>query len=105
MPDPRKIVLHSVAGYRPPELASLVAVWIKEGVRYVGVVGVDAPRIEDAIDELCIGDGAEPYFMLTASHDVEETVEDAVFLAGNFLTMSEQGPLKWLCSDCYPHSK
>ena len=76
----RKIVLHSLQGYRP-ELEALVGGWIREGVKYVGVVGVDAARIEDAIDDLCVGDGSTPYFMLTASHGPDETLDDAVFLA------------------------
>ncbi|MGO4551875.1 hypothetical protein AB4059_12315 [Lysobacter sp. 2RAF19] len=80
MTSPRKIVLHSTLGYRP-ELNTLIASWIREGVKYVGVVGVEAARIEDAIDDLCIGDGATPYFMLTASHGADETLDDAVFLA------------------------
>ena len=80
MSAPRKIVLHSLRGYQA-DLESLVASWIDDGVKYVGVVGVDAVRIEDAIDELCVGDGSAPYFMLTASHGPEETLEDAVLLA------------------------
>ncbi|MCW4456373.1 hypothetical protein OK348_16455 [Flavobacterium sp. MXW15] len=80
MTAPRKIVLHSLHGYRP-ELDSLVAGWIEEGVKYVGVVGVDAAWIEDAIDSMCVGDGSAPYFMLTASHGPDETLADAVFLA------------------------
>jgi hypothetical protein len=59
----------------------LVRAWIRDGVEYVGVVGVDAARIEDAIDELCVSDGAEPYFMLTASHGPDESLDDALFLA------------------------
>ncbi|WP_331713449.1 hypothetical protein [Noviluteimonas gilva] len=77
---PRKIVLHSIHGYRP-ELEVLVAGWMREGVKYVGVVGLDASRIEDAIDDICTGDGADPYFMVTAWHDGDETLADAVFLA------------------------
>ena len=80
MAVPRKIVLHSLSGYRT-ELELLVSDWVSEGDKYVGVAGVDAARIEDAIDEFCIGDGAAPYFMLTASHGPDETVDDAVFLA------------------------
>jgi hypothetical protein len=80
MTAPRKIVLHSLHGYRPA-LSSLVNEWIQEGVQYVGVVGVDASRIEEIIDELCVGDGSAPYFMLTASHGPDEQLEDAVFLA------------------------
>jgi hypothetical protein len=76
----RKIVLHSLRGYRP-ELEALVANWILDGVKYVGVVGIEAARIEEAIDDLCVGDGSTPYFMLTASHGADESVDDAVFLA------------------------
>ena len=80
MADRRKIVLHSLQGYRP-ELDGIVAQWMQENVGYVGIVGADAARIEDAIDELCIGDGSHPYFMLTASHGADESLQDAVFLA------------------------
>ncbi|NKF21730.1 hypothetical protein [Solimonas marina] len=76
----RKIVLHSLQGYRP-ELERLVTQWMQEWVGYVGVVGVDAARIEEVIDELCVGDGSNPYFMLTASHGADESLQDAVFLA------------------------
>jgi hypothetical protein len=76
-----KLVLHSTAGYRP-ELDRLVADWVKRGVKYVGIYGVDASRVEDIIDELCVGNGSEPYFMLTASHPPSEGREDALALAG-----------------------
>lgn len=79
----RKIVLHSLHGYRP-ELDAIVAQWIRERVGYVGIVGVDASRIEDVMDDLCVGDGSSPYFMLTASHGPDETVQDAIFLAEQF---------------------
>jgi hypothetical protein len=49
VPALRKIVLHSLGGYRP-ELDALVAGWIADGVKYVGVVGVDASLIEDIVD-------------------------------------------------------
>lgn len=80
MASSRKIVLHSLHGYRP-ELDAIVAQWIQEQISYVGVVGIDASRIEDAIDGLCVGDGSNPYFMLTASHGPDETLQDAIFLA------------------------
>jgi hypothetical protein len=76
----RKIVLHSLHGYRP-ELDAVVTQWIQERVGYVGVVGVDASRIEDIIDDLCVGDGSNSYFMLTASHGPDETLQDAISLA------------------------
>jgi hypothetical protein len=75
-----KIVLRSAAGYRP-ELDELVAAWMSRGVRYVGVVGVDSSRLDDIIDELCVGDGSRPYEMLTAFHGPEESLQDALALA------------------------
>lgn len=59
----------------------MVQEWIQGGVKYVGVVGVDAARIEDAIDDVCIGDGSDSYFMLTAAHGPDETLEDAILMA------------------------
>jgi len=64
----------------------------RNGVNYVGVVGVGAARLEDIVDELCIGDGAEPYFMLTASH-VGKFLGDALALA-NVLTDEYPGPVQ-----------
>ena len=81
MATARKIVLHSLHGYRP-ELDAIVAQWIREQVKYVGVVGVDASRIEDIIDELCIGDGSSPYFMVTAFHDQSESVHTSSAVRG-----------------------
>jgi hypothetical protein len=75
-----KIVLHSTSGLRPG-LDVLVAEWMREGVRYVGVVGLDAEDIVEAIDWFCIGDGSNPYDMLTASHTDPETMDDAIALA------------------------
>ena len=80
MPTARKIVLHSKSGLRPG-LDLLVAEWIHDGVQYVGVVGVDAEDIVEAIDWFCIGDGTNPYEMLTASHAFPETMDDAIALA------------------------
>ena len=80
LPPPKKIVLHCPRGYRV-ELDALVAAWIEEGVNYVGVVGVDASKVEDIIDELCVGDGSSAYEMLTAAHEPNETLEDALRLA------------------------
>ena len=75
-----KIVLHSKSGLRPG-LDALVAEWMSQGVRYVGVVGVDAEDIEEAINWFCIGDGSNPYDMLTSSHVYPETMDDAMALA------------------------
>ena len=80
MATARKIVLHSKSGLRPG-LDELVAEWIREGVQYVGVVGVDAADLAEAIDWFCIGDGSNPYDMLTAAHEDPETMDDAMALA------------------------
>jgi hypothetical protein len=84
----RRIVLHSLSGYRP-ELDALVQRWMEQGVKYVGVVGVDASRIEDAIDDLCIGNGERPYFMVTAAHDADESLADALMLARHMTEICE----------------
>ena len=76
----RKIVLHSTSGLRSG-LDELVREWILGGVEYVGVVGLDAAKIEDAIDEICESQEPEPYFMVTVAHDSSESLEDALFLA------------------------
>lgn len=80
MPKTDRILLRCSRGYKL-ELDGLVAAWIQEGVKYVGVLGVDASKIEDIIDELCVGDGSNPYPMLTASHAPQETIDDAMSLA------------------------
>jgi hypothetical protein len=87
MAVPGKIVLHSVSASRSA-LPDLVAAWISQGVGYVGIIGEDAAELEDEIDSLCIGEGSEPYFMLTAAHGTNETLEDAVALAEQVSTVA-----------------
>jgi hypothetical protein len=93
MADPRKIVLVSTQGYRR-ELDTLVAGWIEVGVKYLGVVGVDSSNLENVIDDLCIGVGTDPYFMLTASHGDDETVGDAISLAKQLTEGVGNGPVE-----------
>ena len=78
MPFNTKVVLHSLSGYRT-ELDDLVRQFIEEKVRFIGVVGVDSSLIEDIIDELCVGDGSDPYFMLTSNHEAETLAEAIKF--------------------------
>jgi hypothetical protein len=57
------------------------------------VVRGDCQRIEDIIDDLCVGDGSDPYFMITTSHP-DETLEevmvfDEVFSEDKFGTKVE----------------
>ena len=87
----KKVVLHCPQGLHR-SIDSLVNEFIKSGVTYVGVVGKDASRIEDIIDEICVGDGSNDYFMLTASHE-NETLQDALELAEH-LTGEYAGPVQ-----------
>ncbi len=84
-------MLHSLSGYRP-ELDDLVRSWIESGITFVGVVGQDAAQLEDAIDELCLGDGSSPYFMLTSSHS-DESLQDAIEFA-ELLSDEFSGPVR-----------
>ena len=54
-----KIVLHVPNGYKP-ELDLLVAEFIKDQVKFVGVVGPNCSKVEDIIDELCVGGRFKP---------------------------------------------
>jgi len=79
-PPARKIVIQSPSGLRP-ELDALIEAWIVSGVKYVGVVGVDASMVEDAIGYSCIS-RTPPAFIFAAVHGSDETLDDAVALAG-----------------------
>lgn len=70
----KKIVLHSRAGYRP-EMDALIEQFIRDGVKFVGVVGEDCVKIEDIIDEIVVGDGSKDEFILTSSHPGESLEE------------------------------
>jgi hypothetical protein len=74
-----KIVLHSKSGYRP-EIDALIESFIRDGVKFVGVVGDDCEKIEDIIDEIVVGDGNNENFILTSSHP-GESLEEAIEFA------------------------
>ena len=82
MPFCPKIVLHSKQSYQP-DLDTLIGQFIKDQVHLVYVVGGDCQRIEDIIDDLCVGDGSDPYFMITTSHP-DETLEEVMEFAELF---------------------
>lgn len=80
-----KVVVHSRGGDRAA-LAHWVEQWLRDGVSYVGVVGTDASALQDVVDwtciELSLRDGREPgYDILTASHQADESLDDAIELA------------------------
>jgi hypothetical protein len=73
-------VLHCTNGV-PRGLPELVEEFIRDGVKYVGVVGKDAGLTEDIIDEHVVGDGRdESRYILTASYE-RESLEYALEFA------------------------
>lgn len=88
MPYPRKIVLHCPQGY-DPHLDALVEEFIRDGVRFVAVVGTDCERVEDMIDELVVGDGSRDSDLLTSSHPGESL--DAAVAFAKSLTLEFAG--------------
>ena len=82
MPYLSKIVLHCPNG-EPSGLDALVEAFLKDGVIFVGVVGKDASRIEDIIDEIVVGDGSDEsrFTKITTSFHEHETVEDVLEFA------------------------
>jgi hypothetical protein len=82
----KKIVLHTPNGY-DVALDHLVEKFMEDRVIFVGVVGHECSKIEEIIDEICVGNGSNPYDMLTSSHpneSVNEAVDFARSLTGNF---------------------
>ena len=82
-----RIVLHCPAGYKM-RLDALVEDFIRDGVRFVGIVGEDCSRVEDTIDELVVGNGDREYDLLTSSHP-NESVEEVVAFARS-LSLDDQ---------------
>lgn len=58
----------------------LIESLIRDGVKFVGVVGKDCEKIEDLIDEIVVGDGNNVNFVLTSSHP-GESLEEAIEFA------------------------
>jgi hypothetical protein len=80
VPYASRIVLHSLSG-APEGIESLVESFLKDGVKFVGVVGKNAGHIEELVDEVVLGDGTDDSrFLLTASHE-GESLNDAVEFA------------------------
>ena len=83
----KKIVLNCRSELRP-NLEELVETFIRDGVKFLAVVGVDASRVEDIIDEIVVGDGTNTErFILTSSHEnasLNEALEFARSLTGEY---------------------
>ena len=91
MPYLPKIVLYCPAGLHGG-LEPLVQAFIQDGVTFIAVAGKDASLIEDIIDEVCVGDGAQPYSMLTSSHPGESLA--AVVEFARSLDLEFVGPVE-----------
>lgn len=77
-----KIFLHLLSTKRLG-LGALIEDFMRDGVRYVGVVGPECAFVEDVVDWICLGPchgTREPYDMVTAWHD-DETLEEAIEFA------------------------
>lgn len=87
MPFGKKIILHVRSG-TVPSVDDLVEQFIRDGVRFVAVVGQDCARLEDMIDAAVVGDGSDSSrFILTSSHPgetLDEAVEFARCLSGEY---------------------
>ncbi len=63
----------------PANREPLVQALMGDGVTFVTVAGQDTSLIEDIIDEACVGDGTQPYSMLTPSHPGKSLAEVIAF--------------------------
>jgi hypothetical protein len=83
----KKIVLNCRSQSRAG-LDDLVESFIRDGVKFVGVVGVDASHVEDIIDEIVVGNGSDTdRFILTSSHEngsLQDALEFARGLTGAY---------------------
>ena len=86
-----KVVLHCPGGLHGG-LVDLVQAFIRDGVTFVAVAGKDTDLIEDIIDEVCVGDGTQPYSMLTTSHPGESLAAVAEFAQS--LSLEFVGPVQ-----------
>lgn len=91
MPHLAKVVLNCQTGMHDG-LETLIQSFIRDGVTFVAVTGKDASLIEDVIDELCVGDGSEPYSMLTSSHP-DDSLATVVAFAES-LDLEFSGPVE-----------
>jgi hypothetical protein len=90
VPYAPRIVLHSLTG-APKGIDALVESFLRDGVKFVGVVGRNASRIEDMVDEAVVGDGSDDSrFLLTSSHE-DETLDEAVEFARSLSSEYGQG--------------
>jgi hypothetical protein len=70
----RKVIL-SLSSDIAERLPALVEQWVRDRIAWVAVVGHDCSAVENRIDALLVGDGADrARFMMTTAHP-DETIE------------------------------
>lgn len=74
----------------PNLLDPFVEACLRDGVKLIAVVGEEASRIEDIIDEIVVGDGSDPSRFITTTFHTDETVEEVL----DFVRSWERGQ-KW----------
>jgi hypothetical protein len=89
-----KIILHAPP-WHSPKLESFVEKCIQDKVVLVCVIGDDCARVEDVIDELVVGDGANPTrFLHTTSHPHESISEVRKFAEAWTLDANPTSPVQ-----------
>jgi light-regulated signal transduction histidine kinase (bacteriophytochrome) len=81
MPYAAKIILHSPLA-DPARLESFVEACLADRVALIAIVGNDADKLEDLIDEIVVGNGSDQRrFIVTTSHRDESLDEVLNFVA------------------------
>jgi hypothetical protein len=65
----------------PDLLEPFVEACLRDEVVLIAIVGRNASRIDDIIDEIVVGDGSNPSRFITTSFHVGETVEEVLEFA------------------------
>ena len=87
MPYAAKIILHTPLA-DPAKLDSFVEACLANGVILIAILGTDADKVEDLIDELVVGDASdESRFVMTSSHR-NESLDEVL----NFVAHYDAGP-------------
>lgn len=90
MPYAQRIVLHAPP-WVSPALEEFVEACLRDGVVLVCVVGNDCARVEDAIDELVVGDGSDPTRFLTTTSHPDESLEEVKAFAEAWVLDVDRG--------------
>ena len=76
-----KIVLVWKSGDDETLLGPFVEDCLRDGVKFVGVVGPNCERIHDLIDEYVVDDGSDASRFILTSWHADETVDEALEFA------------------------